>query len=339
MVFSSTAIESLSQTYHERGDDGREQFFEQLYTRHHEGPRTRPKTLAKTLKDLLLSFDLLPARSDASTLEIEVIHEICWGMQRFCVAPPQGIDYAWDATMLFISQLKRLSVQPGQFDSHAFALNETRHWVAEFPSDDHGGFDNHTSSQVQDTDSSIFAITLSEWQENKAEQLANLSQNRDARRRCVVRKVIAGRALRDGYASKAARNTGFSGPCELCFIEWALRCSSSNRAASLDFQTSADAAAATFLLRAGAKSLLDRLPAAGCHFHELWGLEAVGAGKECKSNRLEDWKRALERLIIDEHVVGRGFGVAYYAGLALENLRDPRDETSEELFSWDRIVF
>ena len=66
----------------------------------------------------------------------------------------------------------------------------------------------------------------------------------------------------------------------------------------------------------------------------------VGAGEEGRSVRLRMWKEALERIVIDEQQGGkRDFTLMGYAGLTLENLRDPRDETSEELFSWAGVVF
>jgi len=66
----------------------------------------------------------------------------------------------------------------------------------------------------------------------------------------------------------------------------------------------------------------------------------VGVGEEGRSVRLEMWKEALERIVIGEQQVGRrDFALMSYAGLALGNLSDPRDETSEELFSWAKIVF
>ena len=44
--------------------------------------------------------------------------------------------------------------------------------------------------------------------------------------------------------------------------------------------------------------------------------------------------------MIDGQQAGkREFALMAYAGLALENLRDPKDETSEELFSWASVVF
>ena len=50
---------------------------------------------------------------------------------------------------------------------------------------------------------------------------------------------------------------------------------------------------------------------------------------------------ALERIVIDEQQQGgrRDFALMGYAGLASESLRDPRDETSEELFSWGECCF
>ena len=100
-------------------------------------------------------------------------------------------------------------------------------------------------------------------------------------------------------------------------------------------KNSGDAIAATFLLRACAKSLLDCLPDEGCEFHELWEMVPVEAGEEGRRTRLGMWKEALEGFVVGE----RGwFEMMGYAGLALENLRDPRDERSEELFSRGNVV-
>jgi hypothetical protein len=272
---------------------------------------------------------------------IVVIQELCWGMQRFCLSAPPGIDYAWNATMLFISQLGKIHIEPGQFDTHAFVATNLKYWIAEFASDDHCGMDGVTSSSVRDDDISVITVTRSQWDANSVEQLANLAQNREARKRCVVHKVIAARALRDGFAPPGPRQTAFSGACELRFIESALHCRHNGTVYDGGHcQSSADAIAATFQLRACAKSLLALLPSEGCEFHDLWEMPAIEAGAEGRTARLRAWKEALERIVVDEQRAGRcEFALMGYAGLALENLRNPRDETSEELFSWGSIVF
>ena len=101
-------------------------------------------------------------------------------------------------------------------------------------------------------------------------------------------------------------------------------------------QSSGDAVAATFLLRACAKSLLASLPGGGCEFHEVREMASIGIGEVGRSVRLGMWKKALEGFVVGAQ---GGFEMICYAGLALKNLRDPRDEGSEELFSWGRVVF
>ena len=64
-------------------------------------------------------------------MEIVVVQEICSGMQRFCLSEPPGIDYAWDATSLFISLLGQVQVEPGQFDVQAFVVADFKYWIAE----------------------------------------------------------------------------------------------------------------------------------------------------------------------------------------------------------------
>ena len=103
MPHDTTNLQALVQQYHQSDDEGREQLFRDLYTSHYNGPRTVPGDLADLLKTLLLSLDLLPTTAGAETMETVVIDEICFGMQRFCLSRPPGIDYAWDATTRFVS--------------------------------------------------------------------------------------------------------------------------------------------------------------------------------------------------------------------------------------------
>jgi hypothetical protein len=334
-------IQDLSRQYHESDDEGRERLFEELYTSCYRGPRTVPDDLANTLKALLLLLDVLPTTAGAETMYVVVIQELCFGMQRFCLSTPPGIDYAWNATTLFISQLGKIHIEPGRFDTHAFVADNLKYWIAEFASDDRCDMDNVTSSPVRDDDVSVISVTRDQWDENSTEQLANLARNREARKRCIVHKVIAARALRDGYAPKGPRNTAFAGACELRYIESALQCRHSSAMSTVDrCQSSGDVIAATFQLRACSKSLLDCSPVEGCEFHEVWKMPPIEAGEEGRTARLRAWKEALERIVVDEQRAGRGdFALVGYAGLALENLGDPRDETSEELFSWGSVVF
>ena len=144
--------------------------------------------------------------------------------------------------------------------------------------------------------------------------------------------------MRDGFAPKGPRGTAFEGACELRFIETALRCCRNDALPRVGgrCENSGDVIAATFLLRACAKSLLACLPDEGCEFHELWEMAPVGAGERGKVDRLEMWREALERIVVGAR---GGFEMMGYAGLALESLRYPRDEGSEELFSWGNVVF
>jgi hypothetical protein len=337
MAPNHTNLQTLVQKYHRSNDEGREQLLEDSYTSHYNGLRTAPDDLANLLKGLL-SLNLLPTTAAAETMYIVVIQELCWGMQRFCLSTPPGIDYAWNATTVFMSLLAQMVVEPGGFDIQAFVADNLKCWVAEFASDDHCNMDNVTSSPVRDDDASIISIPQCQWDDDSAEQLANLSQHREARKRCIVHKVIAARALRDGYAPKGPRSTAFEGACELRFIETALRCYRNDAVARAGgrCENSGDAIAATFLLRACSQSLLDCLPREGCEFHELWGMVPVEAGEERRSVRLGMWKKALEGFVVGAR---GGFEMMGYAGLALENLCDPRDETNEELFSWRNLVF
>lgn len=187
---------------------------------------------------------------------IVVIQELCWGMQHLCLSTPRGIDYAWNATMLFLSQLGHIPIEPGQFDTRAFVADNLNYWIAEFPSSDHCDISNATSSPVRDDDASVVSVTQDQWDIDSAEQLKNFATNREARRRCVGYRVIASRSLRDGYAPRGPRNTAFEGACELRFVEAALQC---HRNGSMvgggSCMNTADVIAATFLLRACAKSL------------------------------------------------------------------------------------
>ena len=104
--------------------------------------------------------------------------------------------------------------------------------------------------------------------------------------------------------------------------------------------STADVIAATFLLRACAKSLLACLPGEGCEFHELWDMVTVEAGEEGKITRLGMWKAALEMIVVGKWRAANGeSGLMGHAGLALENLRDARDEGSEGLLSWGCVDF
>ena len=115
-------------------------------------------------------------------------------------------------------------VQLVQGEKLKLAFDDFEYWITEIPSDDHCDMDNVTSSPVRKDDASIISVPRSQWDEDSAEQLANIARNREARKRCVVHKVLAARTLRDGFAPKGPRDTAFEGARELRFIESALRC-------------------------------------------------------------------------------------------------------------------
>lgn len=294
MAPDPTNVRALVQQYYKSDDEGREQLFQDLYASHYNGPCTSPDDLANTLQSLLLSLNILPTTAGAETMYIVVVQELCWAMQRFCLATPPGIDYAWNATMLLISLLGRMLIEPGQFDIHAFVADNLKYWVAEFASDDHCDMTNVTSSPVRDDDASVISVTQSQWDDDSDEQLANLALNHEARKRCIVHKVIAARAVKDGFAPTGPRDTAFPGACELRYIESALQCKQNDTTPNGDrCQSSGDAMAATFQLRACAKSLLASLPGGGCEFYKLWEMAPVEAGEEGRTGRLGMWKKAL----------------------------------------------
>ena len=142
-------------------------------------------------KPSLRSLDLLPTSAAAVTISIVVIQELCWGMQRFCLSTPAGIDYAWSATMLLVELLGRILIETGGFDTRAFVAENPKYWIAEFASDDRCDVDNVTSSPVRDGDVSVVFVTQDLWGKDRAEQFANLSQDCEARKRCIVHKVLA----------------------------------------------------------------------------------------------------------------------------------------------------
>jgi hypothetical protein len=189
-------------------------------------------------------------------LYIEVIKELCWGMQRFCLSTPPGNHYAWNATTLFsISMLGQTPIEPGQFDTHAFVADNLEYWIAKFPSDDR---------------CSIISITRNLSDDDSTKQLANLAQNREARKECLVHKVVAARALRDGYAPAGPQNPGFPRAYQLRYTEYTLQWRPNSTISTVDrFQSSGDVIAATFQLIACAKSLLACLPDEACEFHEF----------------------------------------------------------------------
>lgn len=146
---------------------------------------------------------MLPLRepADFDTMHVVFMQGLFFGMQYFCLSTPEGIDWAWGATTLFMIRLGDVDVKPGRFDPCEFVRAELEYWIAEFPSDDHCDMKGVTENDVRDGDSSILSITKDQWDSDVAQQLANLARNREECRQCIVNKVIAARAMRDGYGS------------------------------------------------------------------------------------------------------------------------------------------
>lgn len=333
--FSDT--DRISCWYNDSNDEGHEQLFEDLFFSGYKSSQPVPNDLAKALQAIFISTNVLPKVASSDTMHIEIMQEICWGLQRFCMSNPSAIDYAWEVVSIFISELGKPKFDKDAFDVHAFAVTELKYWIAEFPSSDHCNMSGTTSNPVLDTDSSIVSITQAQLEEDEAQQLANLAKNRNDRKRCIVNKVIAARALRDGYAPSGPRSSLFQGASELRSIEFALQ--SNGKGMSDDsYQTSCDSIAATFQLRACAKNLLAILPEDGCTFPQTYRIPDLKIGPLGKEERLVGWKAALQTIIVGKRS-NTNFALTAYASLALENLRNPRDETSAELFSFDSILF
>lgn len=338
MMQAPPDIDTWCKQYHDGEDDRREEMFAGLYTSHYHGPDTAPEELARLLTQLVLALDVLPKKSDVDTLQIIVFMELFWGMQLFCVATPTGIDFAWNATDAFIKGFKGVEVAKGEFDVYEFAVDQLKYWTSEFCSDIRCYMQGVTSaSDVRDGDSSVLSIKQNDWNGDATEQLANLARNRKERRHCVVNKVLAARALRDGYVYPGPGGSLFQGARELRDIEFPLQ-RTGERGVDDGYQSGCDVIAAMFQLRACARTLLDVLPKEGCVFPERYRIEPLGPGETGRSDRLSAWKQALSEFIVGEKAGRSDFAVMAYAGLALENLREPRDESSVELFSFDNLV-
>jgi hypothetical protein len=339
MSYGKSEIKRFSDRYGQSDEDGREQLFEKIFALHHHTPQPVPDDLANTLKAVIISTHMLPKEVNSDTLQVYIMQELFWGFHHFCMSNPSKIDYAWNAMVFFIAKLDELNVAEDKFDAHAFAVTELKYWIAENCSDDHCDMSGTTSNAVLDSDSSILAITRAEMEENEAQQLANLARNRKDRKQCIVNKVIAARALRDGYVPSPSGPDGtlFQGSLELRSIEFALQ-RNEEQGTEDGYQTSCDVIAATYQLRACAKSLLDILPRDGCVFPERYLIPDLKPGDDSKLERLASWKAALQAVVVGERP-NSNFALRAYAGLALENLRSPRDETSAELFSFDNTVF
>jgi hypothetical protein len=337
MSYGKSEIKRFSDRYDQSDDDGREQLIEELFALHYHMPQSVPDDLANTLKEVIISTHMLPKEANSDTMQVYIMQELYDGFHNFCMSNPSEIDYAWNTMVLFVAKLGEHKVAGDEFDAHAFAVTELKYWIAENCSDDHCDMRHTTSNPVLDSDSSILSIKRANMEEDEAQQLANLAKNREIRKQCIVNKVIAARALRDGYAPSGPGGTFFQGSLELRFIEFALQ-GNEEQGAEDGYQTSCDVIAAIFQLRACAKSLLDILPRDGCVFPERYLIPDLKPGDDSKLERLASWKAALQAVVVGERP-NSDFALRAYAGLALENLCSPRDETSAELFSFDNMVF
>ena len=316
---------------------------ENLYAKHYNGPKTSPEELATYLVALFLHPGALPELAGSDPTHVNIMNELCWGMKCFSLATPTAIDFAWGAISLLVKRLKAEAqdLAPDQFDPHDFAVTEIKEWVDQFLTGSACHMTGETHNDVRDNDSSILSITPNEWEASPQQQLLNLEENRRARRETIVDKVILARALRDGYVKSLPISTTFMGREQLIYIEQAFQRTERTGKWYVDDynQTGCDVIAAMFLLRACARTLLDRLPRRGYEFHSSDKIPNVAFGQKGKVERVGGWKRALTEFVVGEKAAKRDFAFMAYAGLALENLQAPRDETSAELFSFDKMVF
>lgn len=335
-------IDSIAEQYHASDENAREQLFADFFQSHYDPSRSGGESLASNLDLLVDSLSLRPpvdpARESGKDDLSNAFQEVISGMYMFCLANPSGIDFAWSAMLNFISRLGTMTLCNEQVDAKAVAMSDLQWWVGTNASGDPCDLSDD-GPLAHPSDITVCSLTRQAWETNAPQQLEKLALNRKARKDHIVNKIIQGRALRDGYANSTPRH--FRGAYELRFIEMALKREPDQPLLDGAYQSSADVVAATFLLRACAKSLLASLPDEGCIFDSPMRLDALEAGPEGKDERLQGWKKALEAYIVDFHQQSNthSFAIANYAALALENLQDPRDESIEELLAWDKIVF
>jgi len=345
----STKIDTgaLSTKYYAGDEDAREQLFANLFNSHYHGPQTSPEPLAENLTALIKSLDLLPPvdpvgngkQNDLST----ALQETYGGMYSFCLSTPPGLDYAWNTIMSFISTLCTITLRQQQVNATEIAISELKWWISEYasgaPACDMR--DAGDGALANPNDTTILAVTAQQWQQDPTSQLAQLALNRKARKDHVVNRIIAGRALRDGYAAASPTRNLFAGAFELRFVEVALLREGGRPLFDGPFRGSADVVAATFLLRSCARSLLDCFPGEGAWFDGPMQLAPLKAGLEGREERLRWWREGLEAFIVGQQSQSHAssFAVAAYAAMALENLKSPRDESIESLLAFDNIVF
>lgn len=334
-------IKPWVERYHSSDDDAREQLFGDLFQSHYDHHQNGHEALAIKLKALISSLRLRPpvdpARESGRDDLSNAFQEMISGMYKFCLCKPLGIDFAWNAMLNLIAQLEPMTLCNERVDARAVAVSDLQWWIAINASGDSCDLsDDGPLASLSDI--TTLSVNQQLWKNNAAEQLQKLSLNRKARRDHIVNKIIQGRALRDGYSNSTPRH--FRGAYELRFIEIALKRKPGEPFLNGPYQSSADVVAATFLLRACAKSLLASLPHEGCNFDESMQLDALEPGSEGKEERLMGWKKALEAYIFDiqEQSNMHSFALANYAALAFENLQNPRDENINELLAWDKAV-
>lgn len=328
--------QDLVEQYRTSDDDGREKIFAGLFKSHHTGHNTPPNGATASIEGLLLTL-MSQSSTGEDDFDLETaFQELYSGMQIFCLACPSSLDYAWDSTINFINMLKGNELA-NEHNAHHLAIDGLETWIAENASGDPCSMSDD-ENPTRPTDPSILRISDTLWDQGAAKQLSKLASNRLKRRDNIVNKVIQARALRDGYASTSSTN--FMGALELRFIEVAFMRSKGELLFNGHYQSSADVIAATFLLRGCARSLLDYLPEEGFTFGESMYIPPLKAGKEGKEERLQGWKEALKYFVIScgEQRSENDFALACYAGMALENLSNPRDETSADLFLWANIA-
>lgn len=331
-------VDALCKRYHDSDDVGRQQLFTELYTSHYHGPNTVPNELTKVLTSLVLASDTLPKKAGVDTWDVVIIGQVFSGMQCFCFSTPMGIDFAWDATASFVNGFKDLGVAQDGLDIHDFAVDRLKRWISlRCFTSCCDMRDVSSNNDVRGGDASVLSITPHEWTGDATRPLANLARNRKERRQCVVNKVIAARALRSGYADSEPGEGLFPGAEDLHEIEFTLE-SAGHRGVDGGNWSTSDIIAVTFQLRACAKTLLDILPQDGCEFPWWFKIADLDPGEGGRSDRIERWKHALAGFILGEKARRSDFEVIAYVSLALENLREPRDESSAELFSFENMV-
>jgi len=345
MTATNIDTSELSARYHSSDEDAREQLFADLFNSHYHEPQTSSESLAENLTALIKTLDLLPPVDPVNNGKQDdissALQEAYGGMYKFCLSTPPGIDYAWKTTILFVSTLGNMTLRQQKVDAKAVAISELKWWISEYASGDQACDMSDDGELAQPNDITILAVSPQQWQQDPAEQLTKLALNRKTRKDHIVNRIIAGRALRDGYAAASPTRNLYAGAFELRFIEVALLRKEGQPLFDGPYRSSADVIAATFLLRSCAMSLLDSFPSEGAVFDEPMQLTPLKAGQEGRDERLQSWRRALETFIVgfQSQSNASSFAVATYAAMALDNLKSPRDEGIGSLLAFDNILF